>query len=139
MRTDRLCCISPVSPLSPFCCMRRAALFVASLAHITLLLLCACEITCRLIHVVIHEQCCCSLCHTVLSCLSTAGYVDSLIRCMRAAILCYISLEPSVASPLPVPWLNMRSNLHLLRVCKIVHENCRKDAADASRNSQVEY
>ena len=73
MRADTFCCISLASPLSPFCCIR-ATLFVASLSHITLPLLRVRPPTCRPIHKLPQEQCCCccSLCHAVLSCLSTA-------------------------------------------------------------------
>ena len=96
----------PSFSLPYFCCMR-AALFVPSLSYITLLLLRGCKTTCRLITtwrtsnaaIVLHAM------------PFYRAYVDSFIRDMRAAILCYISLAPSVASPLSVPWLNIVGKL----------------------------
>ena len=123
--------------LSPICSVRAAVLICCiSLSRVTLLFLRACESACRLtntrtIRIV--------ALYTMLLCRAhLQQYIDSLIRCMRTAILCYISVAPSVTSPHYVPCL-LEICVEAFFCCACVRSYmkiCRKYAADASRNLQ---
>ena len=90
--------------LSPICSVRAAVLICCiSLSRVTLLFLRACESACRLTNT---RTILIVALYTMLLCRAhLQQYIDSLIRCMRTAILCYISVAPSVTSPHYVPCL----------------------------------